>query len=348
MVERIYAARKKEGQLVLRPTTNRERWPGHADGHWPSHSRGAFRKTAFSAKRAYWPVNRPLPARSRTTILGPFGEVIRATGPLAKVNPIRFSTKYDDDESDLLYYGHRCYKPSTGTWLSRDPGAEEGGHNLYGLLNNNPISETDFLGLWATDVHHQLVVDWLTERDPETDYHSYPWRCCTIDVIALLQHGSDLVDGVVNGWASVAFCEAQESRKSYQHAMRDGHAGQSEDAARALYTKFLNEHNDLAKGLSDIARLSADGCSILRKALVELGSAYHSYSDSLSPAHEGFQPWWGPIDGINDMGLWNYEDFVSNHEQRETFQVYESKYKSSAIKAVRAAFDADLKYILSQ
>jgi hypothetical protein len=38
---------------------------------------------------------------------GPFGELIRATGPMAKVNPFRFSTKYDDDESDLVYYGYR-------------------------------------------------------------------------------------------------------------------------------------------------------------------------------------------------------------------------------------------------
>ena len=31
---------------------------------------------------------------------GPFGEMIRASGP-AKSNPIRFSTKYTDDETDL-------------------------------------------------------------------------------------------------------------------------------------------------------------------------------------------------------------------------------------------------------
>jgi YD repeat-containing protein len=34
---------------------------------------------------------------------GPFGEVIRLTGPLAKANPFRFSTKYQDDETDSLY-----------------------------------------------------------------------------------------------------------------------------------------------------------------------------------------------------------------------------------------------------
>jgi hypothetical protein len=35
---------------------------------------------------------------------GPFGEVIRATGTMAKFNPIRFSTKYQDDETDLICY----------------------------------------------------------------------------------------------------------------------------------------------------------------------------------------------------------------------------------------------------
>jgi hypothetical protein len=45
---------------------------------------------------------------------------------MAKVNPIRFSTKYQDDESDLLYYGYRYYKASTGTWVSRDPLGERG------------------------------------------------------------------------------------------------------------------------------------------------------------------------------------------------------------------------------
>ncbi len=35
---------------------------------------------------------------------GPFGELVRTTGPMAKVNPLRFSTKYQDDESALIYY----------------------------------------------------------------------------------------------------------------------------------------------------------------------------------------------------------------------------------------------------
>ena len=76
-----------------------------------------------------------------------FGEPIRITGVMARNNPFRFSTKYADDESDLLYYGYRYYKPSTGTWLSKDPIEENGEANLYGFVCNNPDCYVDTLGL---------------------------------------------------------------------------------------------------------------------------------------------------------------------------------------------------------
>jgi RHS repeat-associated protein len=72
-----------------------------------------------------------------------FGEPIRMTGSMARNNPFRFSTKYADDESDLLYYGYRYYKPSTGTWPNRDPMQEKGGINLYAFVNNSSISHVD-------------------------------------------------------------------------------------------------------------------------------------------------------------------------------------------------------------
>jgi RHS repeat-associated protein len=51
---------------------------------------------------------------------GPFGELLRASGPLARENPFRFSTKYQDDETDLICFGPPCYPASLGRWLSRD------------------------------------------------------------------------------------------------------------------------------------------------------------------------------------------------------------------------------------
>jgi RHS repeat-associated protein len=78
---------------------------------------------------------------------GPFGEVIRNTGPMGKVNPFRFSTDYYDDESDIIMYPRRPYSPSAGRFLTRDPIGEKGGVNLYDLVANNPVNENDPLGL---------------------------------------------------------------------------------------------------------------------------------------------------------------------------------------------------------
>ena len=105
---------------------------------------------------------------------GPFGELIRATGPMAKADPPRFSTKYQDDETDLVYYGYRYYNASTGRWVSRDPlealSTVEASYELlrscgqedqaalsvaarpdrpteYVLARNEPITLYDLLGL---------------------------------------------------------------------------------------------------------------------------------------------------------------------------------------------------------
>lgn len=92
---------------------------------------------------------------------GPFGEVIRATGPMAKADPFRFSTKYQDDESDMLYYGYRFYESSRGVTISRDPFDEAGARMLrsettvqnsrhlttYHLVGNNLTCYSDYLGL---------------------------------------------------------------------------------------------------------------------------------------------------------------------------------------------------------
>jgi RHS repeat-associated protein len=78
---------------------------------------------------------------------GPFGELIRATGFAAKTNPFRFSTKFQDDETDLIYYGHRYYSANTGRWPSRDPLGEGRGLSLYAFVDNRPGDAIDLLGL---------------------------------------------------------------------------------------------------------------------------------------------------------------------------------------------------------
>ncbi len=97
---------------------------------------------------------------------GPFGEVLRSTGTMARTNQFRFSTKYQDDESDQLYYGFRSYNPSTGRWLSRDPIANRGSAALYLPMRNNLINRIDIFGL--KDFHFGFGVTlepWNSEAD---------------------------------------------------------------------------------------------------------------------------------------------------------------------------------------
>jgi RHS repeat-associated protein len=68
-----------------------------------------------------------------TYLYDPWGNLRSATGPYAAQNPIRFSSKFTDDESGLVYYGYRYYKPEQGWWLSRDPIWERGGVNVMAM-----------------------------------------------------------------------------------------------------------------------------------------------------------------------------------------------------------------------
>jgi RHS repeat-associated protein len=76
-----------------------------------------------------------------------FGKTLTATGPAARGNRYRFSTKPVEVESGLVYYGYRYYDPVTGRWPSRDPIEEQGGVNVYGMVGNDVVSQTDLIGL---------------------------------------------------------------------------------------------------------------------------------------------------------------------------------------------------------
>lgn len=95
----------------------------------------------------------------------PFGETLRATGDMAKKNPIRFSTQLSDDVRGVAKFLFREYRPITGRWLSRDPIEERGFQllltaksNKAGDINdslfvrNDPIRFYDLFGLSIADV----------------------------------------------------------------------------------------------------------------------------------------------------------------------------------------------------
>jgi RHS repeat-associated protein len=95
----------------------------------------------------------------------PFGQLTRSTGPQANTFTFRFSTKYQDAETNLYYYGYRYYDTNIGRWLNRDPIGGKGGRNLYAFLNNCGISKTDLFGLkkYAWSLTNTEPGEWVVD-----------------------------------------------------------------------------------------------------------------------------------------------------------------------------------------
>ena len=77
----------------------------------------------------------------------PVGVTLKAVGPLAKANPIRWSTKPTDDETGVVSFQARPYWPQLAIFMTRDPIEEQGGLNLYGICGGDCVNRFDSYGL---------------------------------------------------------------------------------------------------------------------------------------------------------------------------------------------------------
>lgn len=99
---------------------------------------------------------------------GAFGEAVLTTG-VAGALPFGFSTKFEEKETGLYYYGFRYYNPSTGRWLSRDPIEEGDGPNMYAFARNNALAYIDPDGRAATQINGGTGADpYFTTQDAKT------------------------------------------------------------------------------------------------------------------------------------------------------------------------------------
>jgi RHS repeat-associated protein len=89
-----------------------------------------------------------------------FGNITYQNGGI-NIFRYRFSTKFQDTETGLYYYGRRFYDPAWGRWLNRDPIEEDGGLNLYGFCGNDGVNRWDMLGLWKEPADDDFYGNYL-------------------------------------------------------------------------------------------------------------------------------------------------------------------------------------------
>ena len=111
----------------------------------------------------------------------PFGVPASSIGALDQ--PYRFSTKPYDDNTKLVNYGYRFYKPDIGRWVSRDPlGMRLTEMNLYGFVHNDPMNWKDPDGLIA--IHGNWCgPGWTGGKDESYTPHPAGYYAAPIDML---------------------------------------------------------------------------------------------------------------------------------------------------------------------
>ena len=181
----------------------------------------------------------------------PFGRLIGTPTDLAARNTQRFSSKEWHNPIGFYYFGYRFYDPATQRWLNRDPIGEDGGVNLYGYVENDPLSNVDFFGLWSPGAHDDLINHALAGKASD-------------DCIARIQRSSRGFDKRTQG-----------VQYTHVHSMR--RKEQSSADAIAERDGFIQD--TLAK-----ARTAAESGNC-DAAMDALGEALHPIMDSTSPMH---------------------------------------------------------------
>ena len=210
----------------------------------------------------------------------PFGRLIRMSGPLASLNPIRFSSKYQDEHTDLSYYGYRFYNAVLGRWANRDVIDEVGGFNLYAFVENAPQNDFDVLGMYEQDFHFYVV------------YYLLRSKCFAAKQAYQVAWASQNVDDDSQTNPLRLGLKTYLGDSFSRHLLRKYHFSGS-TATSATARNGLDAAADVLSAAASINRSGFSGASAF-----QLGTALHTYADTWS--HEGFTAWRNIA--INDRG----------------------------------------------
>ncbi|MGH2506842.1 MAG: RHS repeat domain-containing protein [Ktedonobacteraceae bacterium] len=199
----------------------------------------------------------------------------------------KFTGKERDTESNLDNFGARYNSSQMGRFMSPDPSDLSVDFwmpqtwNRYSYALNNPLSIVDRNGLWPTYIHNEII----NEAFPGMSAQD-------LKMLSDASYNMDYGPG------------QQSAALSFEHGMSNGLTGQTPSEAEQQADAFIaqNQH-DAAKIQADWIASGHSG--IAPAALTDFGNALHTIEDRLSPAHAGYQPWYGQSKW-NPSAWWHY------------------------------------------
>ena len=223
----------------------------------------------------------------------------------------------------------RDYNPNQGKWTTTDPLGYPDGWNNLAYVNNRASNCFDFAGAWLEPAHHSINARWLESNSSFiSSATNFKWgEYNSFNIVAIFNAASDWSDSSPN----------QSDDKAYMHAMRSENDSYQDASSR--YYNYLNQLENLARYTSDLARKAymegnySAATSWMNSALNYLGCLVHTYSDSFSPSHAGFQ----------HFTYWNAPEHLYN-ERDSAYQTWSSNITSG----LNRSYGSLLKFVLKQ
>jgi RHS repeat-associated protein len=223
----------------------------------------------------------------------------------------------------------RDYNPHQGKWTTSDPLGYPDGWNNLAYVNNRASNCFDFAGAWLEAAHHSINARWLESNSSFiSSATNFKWgEYNSFNIVAIFNAASDWTDSSPN----------QSDDKAYMHAMRSENDSYQDASSR--YYNYLNQLENLARYTSDLARKAymegnySAATSWMNSALNYLGCLVHTYSDSFSPSHAGFQ----------HFTYWNAPEHLYN-ERDSVYQTWSSNITSG----LNISYGSLLKFVLKQ
>ena len=90
-----------------------------------------------------------------------WGNILRMSGTLAELNPLRYRGYVYDQETGFYYLNSRYYDPAVGRFINSDEYASTGqgllGNNMYAYCQNNPVKHIDSQGTFINTITGAVV-----------------------------------------------------------------------------------------------------------------------------------------------------------------------------------------------